>query len=68
VGSIEPKGHEIIFQGHFQGPNVDQYRGTNLPRQGNLGYYQYLSGPVYLLSKDQQQFTLLQWYIEFLSS
>jgi hypothetical protein len=25
VGSIEPGGHEVTFQGHFQGPNADQY-------------------------------------------
>jgi hypothetical protein len=25
VGSVEPGGHEVVFQGHFQGPNADQY-------------------------------------------
>jgi hypothetical protein len=33
VGSVEFGGHEITFQGHFQGSNADQYRGTNSPRQ-----------------------------------
>ena len=23
VGSVEPRGHEVTFQGHFQGPNID---------------------------------------------
>jgi hypothetical protein len=23
VDSVEPRGHEVIFQVHFQGPNVD---------------------------------------------
>jgi hypothetical protein len=54
VGSVKPGGHEVIFQGHFQGPNMDQYRGTNSPRQGDMGRYRYLSGPVYPLSRDQQ--------------
>jgi hypothetical protein len=54
VGSIEPGGHEVTFQGHFQGRNADQYRGTNSPSQGGLGHYQYLNGPVYPLSRDQR--------------
>jgi hypothetical protein len=33
---------------------MDQYRGTNSPRQGDMGRYRYLSGPVYPLSRDQQ--------------
>jgi hypothetical protein len=54
VGSVEPRGHEVIFQGHFQGPNADQYQGTNAPIQGDLGHYQYLSRPVYVLSRNQR--------------
>jgi hypothetical protein len=38
VGSIELGGHEVTFYGHFQGPNINQYRGTNPPRQGDLGH------------------------------
>jgi hypothetical protein len=26
VSSMEPRGHEVTFQGHYQGPNLDQYR------------------------------------------
>jgi hypothetical protein len=47
VGRIEHGGHEVTFQGHFQGPNADQYRGTTLPSQGGLGHYWYLNGHVY---------------------
>jgi hypothetical protein len=54
VDSVEPRGHEITFHGHFQGPNANQYRGINSPRQGDLGHYQYLSGLVYPLSRDQR--------------
>jgi hypothetical protein len=25
LGSVEPGGHEVTFQGHFQGSNADQY-------------------------------------------
>ena len=53
VSSIESGRHEIAFHGHFQGPNVDQYQGTNPLRQGDLCQYQYLRGLVYLLSRDQ---------------
>jgi hypothetical protein len=61
VGSVEPGGHEFTFQGHFQGRKADQYRGTKPPSQGGLGHYQYLSGPIYPISRDQ-------WaaYVEFL--
>jgi hypothetical protein len=31
VGSVEPGGHEVTFQGHYQGSNLDQYRGTSRP-------------------------------------
>jgi hypothetical protein len=54
VGIVEPGDHEITFQGHFQGSNADQYRGTNTPIQGGLGHYWYLNGPVYPLSRDQR--------------
>jgi hypothetical protein len=54
VGSVELGGHEVIFHGHYQGSNVDQYWGTNLPRQGDPSQYQYLSEPVYHLNKDQR--------------
>jgi hypothetical protein len=39
VGSVEPGGHEITFHGQFQGPNADQYQGTNPLRQGNPSHY-----------------------------
>jgi hypothetical protein len=69
VGSIEPRSHEVTFQGHFQGLNVDQYLGTNLRKQSNLGHYRYLSGLVYLLSKNQRAAyvaTIVQRILEFL--
>jgi hypothetical protein len=54
VGSVKPGGHEVTFQGHFQGPNVDKYQGPNSPRQGDLSHYQYLSEFIHPLSRDQQ--------------
>jgi hypothetical protein len=54
VGCVKTRDHEVTFQGHFQGPNTDQYRRTNSPKQGDLGYYRYLSGLVYPLSRDQR--------------
>ena len=69
MNSIEPGGHQVIFYGHFQGSNVDHYQRTKSPRQGDLGHYQYLSGHVYLLSKDQQAAyiaTTVQQILEFL--
>ena len=53
VGSVEPGGHEVIFQGHFQGPNANQYQEMTSPSQGGLGHYRYLNGFVYPLSMDQ---------------
>ena len=53
VESIEPGSHEVIFEGHFQVPNVDQYRGMTSPSQGGLGHYWYLTKPVYPLNRDQ---------------
>jgi hypothetical protein len=26
VGSIEPKGYEVTFHGHYQGSNLDHYQ------------------------------------------
>jgi hypothetical protein len=43
VDSVELRGHEVTFQGYFQGHNADQYRGPNIPSQGGLGHYWYLS-------------------------
>ena len=54
VGSVEPGGEEVTFQGHFQGLNMDQYQGTTLPRAGEEGHYRFLNGPVYPLTKDQR--------------
>jgi hypothetical protein len=54
MGSVEPGSHEVTFQGHFQGPNANQYRGTTSPSQGGLGHYWYLNGPLYPLSKGQR--------------
>jgi hypothetical protein len=69
VGSVEPGSHEITFQGHFQGPNADQYRGTTSPNQGGLGHYWYLNRPIYPLSRDQRAAyvtTTIQQILEFL--
>jgi hypothetical protein len=54
VDSVEPRDHEVTFQGHFQGPNTDQYRRTTSPSQGGLGHYRYLNWLVYPLSTDQR--------------
>ena len=64
--SIEPGGHDIIFQGHFQGPNADQYRGTTSPSKG---HYNYLNGLLYLLIRNQQAayiVTMIQQILKFL--
>ena len=69
VDSVEHGGHEVTLHGHFQGSNVDQYQGTNLSRQGDLDYYQNLSGCVYPLSRDQWAAyiaTTIQQILEFL--
>jgi hypothetical protein len=69
VGSVKPGGHEVIFQGHFQISNADQYRGMNLPRQANLDHYPYLSKPLYPLSRDQRAAyvaAMVQRILEFL--
>jgi hypothetical protein len=54
VGSVEPGSHEVTFQEHYQGPNLDQYRGTSRPRTGDCGHHQYLDGPVSLFPSDQR--------------
>jgi hypothetical protein len=36
VGSVELGGHEVTFQGHYQGPNLDQYREISRPRAGTV--------------------------------
>jgi hypothetical protein len=54
VGSIEPGGHEVTFQDHFQESNADLYQRTISPRRDDLSHYRYLSGHVYPLSKDQR--------------
>jgi hypothetical protein len=53
VGSVEPKGHELTFHGHYQGPNLDQYRRVRQPREGDRGHHKYLDAPVYPLPRDQ---------------
>jgi hypothetical protein len=54
VGSVELGGHEVTFQGHYQGPNLDQYRETSRPRAGDHGHHRYLDGPVSPLPRDQR--------------
>jgi hypothetical protein len=69
VGSVELGGHEVIFQGHFQGPNANQYRGKTSPSQGGLGHYRYLNRHIYPLSRDQRVAyiaTRIQRILEFL--
>jgi hypothetical protein len=69
VGSVEPGGHEVTFQGHFQGRNANQYQETNSPSQGGLGHYRYVSGLVYPLSRDQRAAyvaTTIQRILKFL--
>jgi hypothetical protein len=51
---MEHKGHELTFQGYFQGSNADQYQGPSSPSQGGLGHYRYLNRHVYPLSRDQR--------------
>jgi hypothetical protein len=52
VESIELGGDEIIIHVHFQGPNMNQNKRMNSPRQGHSDHYQYLNGHVYLLHKN----------------
>jgi hypothetical protein len=69
VDSVELEGYEVTFQGHFQGPNVDQYRGMTSPSQGGLGHYHYLNGPICPLSKNQRAAyvaAMVQRILEFL--
>jgi hypothetical protein len=59
----------VTFHGHYQGPNLDQYRGISRPRKGDSGHHQYLDGPLYPLPRDQQAAfvaTILQQILEFL--
>jgi hypothetical protein len=53
IDSVELRGHEVAFHGHYQGPNLDQYHGISRPREGNRGHHRYLDGPVYPLPIDQ---------------
>jgi hypothetical protein len=68
MDSIKPRGHEVTFQSHFQGPNAEWYREITSPSQGSLGHYQYLNRPVYPLRRDQQvaYVATIQQILEFL--
>jgi hypothetical protein len=68
VGSVELGGHEVTLYGHYQGPNLDQYRGVSRSREGNRGHQQYLNGLVYPLPKNQRAAfiaAILQRILEF---
>jgi hypothetical protein len=54
TGSLEPGGHEVIFQGYYQGSNLDQYRGISRPHVGNRDYHRYMDGPIISLPRDQR--------------
>ena len=51
VGSLEPGGPEVTFQGCFEGSNIEQYAR---PVEGDCGYNQWLNGPVHLLIKEKR--------------
>jgi hypothetical protein len=51
---VKPGGHETTFQGHYQGPNLDQYRETSRSRVGNCGHQQYVDGPLSPLPRNQR--------------
>jgi hypothetical protein len=41
VGSLELGRHEVTSHGHYQGPNLDQYRGGHvypLPRNQRVAF------------------------------
>ena len=54
VGSVEPGGREVTFQGFFEGPNSSQLRGISPLVAGSRGHTRYLHGPVHPLSRDQR--------------
>jgi len=53
VGSLEPDGSEVTFQGCFEGPNIEQYFGF-CPMEGSRGHNKWLDGPVQLLTRNQR--------------
>jgi hypothetical protein len=70
VGSMEPGGHEVTFQGYYQGPNLDQYCETSQHQVGDRGHHQYLDGPVFPLPRDQRAAfvtLILHQILEFLT-
>lgn len=46
VGSVEPGGREVTFQGYFEGLNNDQLMYCLVPIQGGRGHTRFLEGPV----------------------
>jgi hypothetical protein len=54
VGNVELGGHEVTFQGYYEGPALDRYHVTSRPRAGNHGYHRYLDGPISILPRDQR--------------
>jgi hypothetical protein len=69
IGSVEPKGHEVTFHGHYQGSNLNHYWGTSWPWKGELGHHWYFDGPINPLLRNQRAAfvaTILQRILEFL--
>jgi hypothetical protein len=69
VGSLELGRHEVTSHGHYQGPNLDQYRKVSLPQEGDRGHHRYRGGHVYPLPRNQRVafvVVILQQILKFL--
>jgi len=53
VGSLEPEGPKVTFQGCFEGSNIEQYFGF-FPVEGSRGHNRWLNDPVHVLSREQR--------------
>lgn len=55
VGSVEPGGHEVTFEGCFEGLNNEQYMYCiSRPIRGSPGHQRWLKGPVNPLTKAER--------------
>jgi hypothetical protein len=69
IGSVEPGGREVTFQGIFEGLNSDQVMQQNLLTPRSIGHGRWLEGPIHPLSTDQRSAFItraLQRMFEFL--
>ena len=51
VGSVEPGGHEVTFQGCFEGTNREQTLWCMVPTREGRGHQRFLEGPVHPLAR-----------------